>query len=132
MVQHLDCCPCCGGVPKYHEKRVTYGHGECLAEWSVRCECGMQTSGSPVGWEGTEAQCKDKVAATWNRRPIVTTAVESTVVAQWVTEDVAAARVAAERDRWRSWVEEAVNYVGCETWSPSLKEEGERLLGLKA
>lgn len=53
-------------------------------------------------------------------------------VTQWVTEDSAAARVAAERDRWRSWVDEAVNYVGCETWSPSLKEEGERLLGLKA
>ena len=40
--------------------------------------------------------------------------------------------VAAERKRWREWVEEAVSYVGCETWSPSLKEEGKRLLGLKA
>jgi hypothetical protein len=27
-----------------------------------------------------------------------------------------------------AWVEEAVNYVGCETWSPSLKAEGEALL----
>lgn len=35
---------------------------------------------------------------------------------------------AAERERWRAWVEEAVSYVGCETWSPSLKEEGEALL----
>jgi hypothetical protein len=43
----------------------------------------------------------------------------------------AEAAVATERERWRAWVEEAVSYVGCETWSPSLKEEGERLLGLK-
>ncbi|MCL4695471.1 MAG: hypothetical protein KJ023_00190 [Burkholderiaceae bacterium] len=42
------------------------------------------------------------------------------------------AAAAAERERWRTWVEEAVSYVGCETWSPSLKEEGERLLGLRA
>ena len=35
----------------------------------------------------------------------------------------------AEIARLRVWVEEAVNYyVGCETWSPSLKAEGEALL----
>ena len=33
-----------------------------------------------------------------------------------------------EIERLRAWVEEAVSYVGCETWSPSLKEEGEALL----
>ena len=37
-------------------------------------------------------------------------------------------RVISERDNLRAWAEEAVNYVGCETWSPSLKEEGEALL----
>jgi len=37
-------------------------------------------------------------------------------------------RVIAERDKLRAWAEEAVGYVGCETWSPSLKEEGEALL----
>ena len=42
------------------------------------------------------------------------------------------AELLAQCERWRAWAEEAVNYVGCETWSPSLKEEGERLLGLKA
>ena len=36
--------------------------------------------------------------------------------------------VAAERERWRAWVEEAVSYVGCATWSPSLKDEGDALL----
>lgn len=37
-------------------------------------------------------------------------------------------RVISERDKLRAWAEEAVSYVGCETWSPSLKDEGEALL----
>lgn len=40
--------------------------------------------------------------------------------------DVAQAK--ADRERCRAWIEEAVNYVGCATWSPSLKEEGDALL----
>jgi hypothetical protein len=38
------------------------------------------------------------------------------------------ARLAEKVKRLRAWAEEAVSYVGCETWSPSLKEEGEALL----
>ena len=68
MSQELDGCPCCGGIPKYHGERVTYGHGDCPTEWSVRCKCGMRSKGFPTGWDGTEAQCKDKAAAVWNRR----------------------------------------------------------------
>ena len=59
---------------------------------------------------------------------------ERPTVAAWVIRNLRereAEASAAERERWRAWVEEAVNYVGCETWSPSLREEGERLLGLK-
>lgn len=36
---------------------------------------------------------------------------------------------AAEIERLRAWVEEALSYVGCDAWSPSLRREGVALLG---
>lgn len=33
-----------------------------------------------------------------------------------------------EVKRLRGWVEEAISYVGCPTWSPSLEAEGRKLL----
>ena len=38
----------------------------------------------------------------------------------------------AEVEALRAWVEEAVNYVGCETWSPSLEAEGKVLLAARS
>ena len=51
-----------------YSEYVTYGHGDCPVEWSVRCECGLRTKGIPTGYEGTAAQCQEKAAAIWNRR----------------------------------------------------------------
>ena len=64
----MDDCPCCGGLPKMTSERATYGHGDCPTEWSVSCDCGMRTKGIPTGYEGSDAQCKAKAAAIWNRR----------------------------------------------------------------
>ncbi len=65
----LTACPCCAAIPEFASERATYGHGDCPTVWRVRCACGMTTKGIPEGWEGTEAQCKAKAAAIWNRRP---------------------------------------------------------------
>lgn len=35
---------------------------------------------------------------------------------------------ADEIERLREWVEEALSYVGCPSWSPSLEEEGKAIL----
>lgn len=67
-MNELDACPCCGGLPEMESEHVTYGHGDCPIEWSVRCDCGMRTEGIPIGYEGDEAQCKTKAAAIWNHR----------------------------------------------------------------
>lgn len=36
--------------------------------------------------------------------------------------------VLEENERLRSWIDEALSYVGCTTWSPSLEAEGRALL----
>ena len=36
--------------------------------------------------------------------------------------------VLEENERLRAWIDEALSYVGCPTWSPSLEEEGRALL----
>ena len=66
--QELKYCPFCNSIPRFHGESVNYGHGDRPTEWSVRCDCGLRTKGFPTGWEGTEAQCKDKAAAIWSRR----------------------------------------------------------------